>query len=274
MENNVLKLIVKKDVFDNIEKGVVSAACFETSPFYMGKFTTSKNNTVDMLKKDDTLYKSFDRIEFSCISKSINKPFYGIGLSDDTIPQFVVVFSLSDGVLVADNTTETTVKITDGKTPLEILKETHVKDETNVTEETKPDAVPVDVKPVETSDKPTEETETNKTPNTRGDWKTVLNKIYKKPNVYLVNSLTIRIMSYGRIMKCDRTLNIRNENEHMEFMSFTSFHSPEELKKYFDGITASAYVFVAPNEMIFDKENDTISLPFREISKLKLLNLL
>ena len=43
--DSILKLNLKKDIFEQVVNGHISYLTFETTPFYFSRFTTSNNNS-------------------------------------------------------------------------------------------------------------------------------------------------------------------------------------------------------------------------------------
>lgn len=69
--DSVLKLNLKKDIFEQVVNGHTSYLTFETTPFYFSRFTTSKNNSIEDVKNDPTLFKTFDKVQFACSGETI-----------------------------------------------------------------------------------------------------------------------------------------------------------------------------------------------------------
>lgn len=265
MEMNVLKLVLKKNTFESIVDEHVDTLRFETSGFYMSKFTTNKHNTVDDLKNDATLFKSFDFVEFSCVGQKLEFAVSSIVLTDGENPEFELKF-VNDTINDFDNE--------DSGVDIETREDADINNEwiETVPEVDREVGVVPDVATDTSVEIPVE------TPVTKKEKKNdilaeILNVMGKNDNVYLINNRSLKIGYMGKICGCDRVLNsAKNEHTYDFALSEHTFDIDKELQNKLVELVHSGYVFINPNES--KVEDKKLTLVFTVLKVLDVLSLM
>lgn len=268
MEMNVLKLVLKKNTFENIVNEHLDTLRFETSGFYMSKFTTNKHNTVDDLRNDVTLFKSFDSVEFSCVGQKLEFAVSSIVLTDGDNPEFELKF-VNDTINDFDDEDSGVVDTRDDsdinnewiETVPEVDREVGVVPDVEV-------ETPVEV-PVETPVK-TPATKKEKKIDTLDE---ILKVMGKNDNVYLINNRSLKIGYMGKIYGCDKVLTgAKNEHTYDFGLTTHTFDVDKELQNKLVELVHSGYVFINPNES--KVEDKKLTLVFTVLKVLDVLSLM
>lgn len=279
MEKTILKLNLKKDIFESIKSNDVSELCLETSPFYFSRLTSNKNNTVEDVKNNPTLFKEFEKVVFTCSGDTCEFDIDNIHLSDEETPQFVLTFKVTTNVetevqnVVLEETKEIeTVKAIDAIDETEVSNdveendkcvETVVKDNDNVEkiiETTKYDDINeqivvklnggtdhIDI--VEHVFKSVDNEENAQMTFESND---VIREIYNLPKVIVVNKSNVRVSDNGKIYGSEKRLPVKNEHVHVLNLNKTKigFDNFEDLVNKILELTNKGYLFV--NESSID----------------------
>lgn len=259
---NILKLNLKKDIFEKVKNDGFSGLSFETSPFYFSRFTTSKNNTVDDLKKDPSLFKKYDKVMFSCSGETCEYDVLNIGLNSDGT-EFVLEFNNPE---VEEKIEE---KVDDEHVPnaeevKEMVIEQGVDDYIEKAEE-------LIKENTENNEEITEVEDTTLVPELpetdNVDVEDCLIDFYNSPNTYCVNNKRVVIGYLGRILGCDKRFISTNEHDvvlMLETKVFNTDKLDEELSKY----VGKDFVFVYPDGVrIFE---DTVEIPLKKVNMLEI----
>lgn len=262
---NVLKLNLKKDVFESVKTGGVSELTFETTPFYFSRFTTNKNNTVEDIKNDSSLYKSFSSVDFACsgdIYTGLNPKLDVVETLDGH------VFKLSFEHPIVDEGFDD-----------EISDDEYTETEDVVPEETKEDEVEESVEEYiekdeeqvrqELLDKILEE-KRSEIEDLEKSFREVFKKITDKNNVHLINHNIIHLEYMGKISGCDVKLPCRNEHSYNIYMNVIGFEYTDmnDLFEKLDKLTSSPYVFITEKDMVLT-ENKLI-IQIKKLNKFEL----
>lgn len=254
---NVLKLTIKKDVFTSVLNGA-SEVSFEVSSFYMGKFTTNKNFTVEDLT-DKSVWKSYDGVQFttSGVDEKLVYELTEICVSDDKT-SFIVKFNQTTPV-EETNPVEEVVEETEPvveETP-EVVEETVETGEPIVEEVPEKTEEVVEEVVEETHEEVKEDNVESSSTSIRTDLplpdkyvEAVLKDFYEYPDVICVNTPRVVVGYNGRILAYNKTLLWRNGHE----IIIDSFHDVEikydDLLDTLQALTYNRYVFVCPKKTV------------------------
>lgn len=247
---DILKLILKKEIFEQVKKEDTTSLTFEITPFYLSRFTTSKYNTVENLKKDGSLFKKFDKIQFTCAAESVEYDVEDITLVEENGETKFSIHFLK-GVNTNDEYEDKDVKEVvkpvvekqdEQNTEIEeILNEEHVAEETNKQNEN------VQIKQiVEKQDEQVKETTQVKS---KTNYDNSLEELLSHKNIFVVKSRIARIGYMGNVWGVDdKKLPIHNEHE--QILTLDKLVLPldkmvEKLKEYIK----SGYVFIDKDNM-------------------------
>lgn len=222
----ILKLNLKKEVFEDIKGIGLNYVTFDTTPFYFSKFTTSKHNTVEDVTNDKSLFKKFDTVDFMCSGETISCKFGGVLLvtDDNDNPVFRLSF---ENPYYDSNDGENGVSVD------EVVDTTTETEHENVVEDVVEDETP--------------EVETLKPAGT-------LHMILDLPstNVFRVASHLVRVGRNGSVSANNQTINLpcRNEQIHTFNLEKTEieFKTINELKDILDNYTKTGYLFICLDE--------------------------
>lgn len=215
-EGNVLKLIVKKSVLESIENGL-DELYFETTDFYKSRFTTSKHNTVEDLKSNPGLIKSFDEVCFSANATYVYRNVVSLELTDEENPRFLLKM---EGKIVTPE--EDTKKTSD---LIRAYFDDVIETDREVKEYTKEDGVPVNI-----DEKLTD---------------AIFDELRKRDNVYIVDGDYLHIGFEGMVFKCDKHLPLMNEHRYDFKFDVIELDLDDNLRNKIDNLVRKDYVFVS-----------------------------
>ncbi|MCM1221183.1 MAG: hypothetical protein NC548_42555 [Lachnospiraceae bacterium] len=251
---NALKLVLKKDVFEGVKNGDNSIS-FETTSYYMNRFTSSKTNTVDDLKNDNSLFKSFDGVSFSCGDEKFeSEGGVSITLSDDETPMFIVSFKNesqiehdieNDVEHVNEDVVDTfdTLSIDDFSSPLdEDVEETPIEEvvEINDEVETVEPELQIEVEEDEINNESKEDKNIDNQLNTVIE---KLNKFIVEQNVYVVTRPTVKISHMGKVWGCDKRLPIMNTHDY-DFNFKKTVIDVNDFDTFTESIKGKGFIFL------------------------------
>lgn len=263
---NILKLNLKKEVFENVKNGVVSELTFETSPFYFSRFTTSKNNTVEDVEKDSTLIKSYTGVTFSCSGESFDCTEPEVTIVNN---EFVLNFTNPNyNMVVADPDEELIEEIAEETIDEKMVESVEELVEETVEQKEEPVLVnePEPVK--EIVERQLKDVENLKS--TVSEEQTFLNEYFKNSNVYPLSSERGVISFYGNVQGCKKRLPIRNEHD-FTFTLNTIEVKSSELKETLNSLLNGGYVFIYKD---VDTNSDPITLKYKVLSRLTVVNII
>lgn len=285
MENNSLKLNLKKDAFNDVRNGKISNIHFETTPFYFSKFTDNKYNTVNDVIDNREHFKQFDTVIFSCSGETeeCNKPFVRVvtELDDATTTWFVLEFdnpNMKNNEIV-NQETETETEIQECEHVLEPQSETQSEtsniEKEDMTEE--PFEVNDEKEVVEHTEENTEVEDTTMVSETD-----VLSGVYNEDmltkfecldNVFVVKRPVVKVFYMGEIYGCDKRVPCKNEHAHTVNLNYQyiSFEDGDDLYNKLVSLTKKGYVFFCKNESNFIEDNK-YKMCVGIVSKLDILN--
>lgn len=255
METNVLKLVLKKNLFESIINEGVDTFRFETSGFYMSKFTSNKHNTVDKLKKDASLFKTFDVVEFTCVGEKMSFGGVHVTLIDGEVPEFELKFN--NDIVVEDEELEQTPDVIDDNDIFNIDNEDVLTFEEEIIE---PVELPEDSNTVlEVEDKPI--------------LANLIELLSEYKNVYVLDSRNLKIGQQGKVYGCDKNISFaRNEHIYDYKLTEHTIVIDNNLEDKVDEIINRGYVFVCPSESSCD--GNTVKLFYTTLKRLDILSLM
>ena len=262
MEKNVLKLNLKKDIFNKVVNGEISHIDFETSPFYFSKFTNNKHNTVDDVRNDDKLYKRFDSVVFACSGETFecNAPLINIfdSLELNQPPVFSLAFENPNfkgyetvGITEeCEIPLETELKHVSNEPVEETKEEPIIETFEEVVENTEENTEVEDTTMVS---EPEDETydETCTTGVLSGVYiEEMLTKFENHSNVYTVSSPVVKVSYMGSIKGCNKKLPINNEHDFVLNLKsrIISYSNGDDLDNQLTELINDGYVFFCEKE--------------------------
>ena len=275
--DSILKLNLKKDIFEQVVNGHTSYLTFETTPFYFSRFTTSKNNSIEDVKNDPTLFKTFDKVQFACSGETIECDVKKLNFTTSLEPNHETSFYLKFDSHVKpeekseteteENAVETEVPNDETSKPEEVVDESNVEvSENNIPEievETEKTSLLNDTVKI---DEVVEVDDTNPTIDF------IINEFVHKHNVYCVNTSNVKVGYKGKVWGCykDKSLPINNEHDHCVTLEKIIINDYTNLSSEIDKLTKSGYLFVDVEHINIDKR--IITLYVKNVSKLEMLN--
>lgn len=239
-----LKINLKKEIFETIKLGEITSTQFETSPFYFGKFTSNKRNTIEDVTNDAALFKTFDNVEFMCSGDVITCSNPKVSIVGD---MFELTFENPFVGNVVEENVEEPVEVVDE----DVVEPTVEVPETPVVEkviEKVEDVEEVVEEIVETQEEQSVEDTTIPEPNAVG---TVLIDFINNPKITVVNSHMLRIGAKGSVVGTNKRLPSRNEQTYFASLKKTTieFSSLDELKEKLDKYVTNGFLFIAVDDM-------------------------
>lgn len=260
---NILKLNLKKDIFEKVKNDGFSGLSFETSPFYFSRFTTSKNNTVDDLKKDPSLFKKYDKVMFSCSGETCEYDILNIGLNSDGT-EFVLEFNNPEIEEKPEEKVEENVeeKVEDKHVPnAEEIKEMIIEQGVNDYIEKAEEIIKENTEDLDEVD------DTIFVPTDDVNVENYLINFYNSPNTYCVNNKRVIIGYLGRILGCDKRFISTNEHD-VVLMLETKVFNTDKLDEELSNYVGRDFVFVYPHGVrIFE---DTVEIPLKKVNMLEI----
>lgn len=287
---NVLRLNLKKDLFEKVKNGDLNVLTFETTPFYFSRFTSSKYNKIENVLEDKSLFRDFDSVIFQCSGEHVEYDCVSVGFTDDETPEFILNFSnneiddmiIDNMTIYSENYQEISEDVIEIKQNVEYVEHEESQDEeiehvqepieeTNV--ETGPETEHVDTKEEDTEVEDT--TMLTMCPNiiSGADSERIFDKIINKSNVFHVKSSMIRVGYHGYISGCDKKLPCRNEHEYMVKLNkmIISYTDVNDFENKLDELTNKNYVFICFRDSYFN-ENCEYEIMIGIVDKLTVLN--
>lgn len=260
METNVLKLVLKKNLFESIVNEHVDTFRFETSGYYMSKFTSNKHNTVDKLKKDPSLFKTFDVVEFACVGEKMSFNGVKVYLVDGETPEFELKFN--NDIVIDDE------------------KSNQIKDDADVNlidlDNTCDDEIldcateSVDSFVEEISEDSTTELEVEDNKTNLDD---LISYLSGFKNVYILDSRNLKIGQQGKVYGCDKNISFaRNEHIYDYKLTEHTIVIDNDLEDKVDEIINSGYVFICPSESSYT--GNKINLFYTTLKRLDIMSLM
>ena len=257
---NILKLSLKKDLFESVKNGV-NELQFEISGYYFGRFTTSKNNTVDDLKADRNLFKQFDAVNFTCNGENI------------TFSNVYVDLQENEGeysfVLLFENEVKESVEETEE--PKEEVEETVEETVNEINTMSEPLlGVVVENLPTETvatvdepesiiEDKPTPVAVETPTPQySESEVGDLLGDFLNEPNVYTVARPIFKISYMGKVFGSNKRLPLSNNHDY-SMNTVSEVVSLTKLPEFLNNLKSQGYVFICLNNSTLDGGNVNLS---------------
>lgn len=286
--DSVLKLNLKKEIFEKVTSGQISDLKFETTPFYFSRFTTSKNNTVEDVENDPTLFKKFDKVQFACSGETIEcdvkRLTFTTSLEENHEISFYLVFdshiksheNLESETYTEtyedykENVVETEVVYDDTKTE-DVINETPVEISEIDEPKTEFEVEVEDTTLLDNSDIVYEEIDEEIDENSELIEVTI-SEFINKHNVYCVNNSTVKIGYKGKVWGSadNKSLPIKNEHDHCVKLEKLVIDNYKNLLNEIDKLTKSGYLFVDVEHSKIDK--GIIELYVKNVSKLETLN--
>lgn len=242
---DILKLILKKEIFEQVQNKKVSSLTFEMTPFYLSRFTTSKYNTIDNLKKDKSLFKKFDKIQFTCAAESVEFDVKDIVLTEDNGETKFLVKFLTDVNIDTQKNEEIQPVVEEQEEQIEEILNKESLNVEPVVKKVEEQNDDLQIQPVvEEQEKQVQIEETiqdnKKTPLDDND----LKKLLSHKNVFGIKSRIVRIGYMGNVWGVNgKKLPIHNEHEQLltlEKLVLPLDKMIEKLKEYIK----SGYVFI------------------------------
>lgn len=251
---SVLKLNLKKDIFEKVRDENVRELTFEATPFYFSRFTNNKNNTIEGVDNDPTLFKRFDKVLFSCSGETLEYDYLNMIIKNN---EFVLIFGKPNETI---DTIEETIELQEESKPIveEVIEEIES---------------PIEVEGVseEVNDGVNEGEETLEIEYIEDtlDIEKILNDFYSRRHVYVVNKNNVTI-GYGGVITCTGEKFVRNIVHNVKFKLDKVVLNLETLDKELLSLLDCNYVFINTNELkIVD---DYIEVPIKTINVLEPLN--
>ena len=278
MEKNILKLNLKKDIFNKVVNGEICYIDFETSPFYFSKFTNNKHNTVEDVRNDDKLYKRFDSVVFACSGETFecNAPLINIydSLELNQPPVFSLAFE-NPNFKHRDPEGETGIqgemydieyKEDDiahvSNEPIEEIEETKeepiIETCEEVVENTEENTEVEDTTMVSETENETCDDETCTTGVLSGVYvEEMLTKFESHSNVYTVSSPVVKVSYMGSIKGCNKKLPINNEHDFILNLKsrIISYSNGDDLDNQLTELINDGYVFFCEKESYLLENN-------------------
>ena len=255
---NILKLNLKKDIFEKVKDENFSMLDFEITPFYLSRFTTNKNNKVEDLKKDKSLFKEFDIVQFSSSGETIEYPFIGFDVNDSSISLMFKnkAYDLNTESNESDN------EVDNNESNVEEVINT----DENVTE-TEDEIESNDEEYISDYDEVENINEYNEN-YTEEELLDIFDSLYNKDNVFTVNTMNVRVGYCGKIWGNDKKFPSKNTHDQIVKLERKSFSTNKEIfSNEISTLSNNGYLFIFPDGIrIFE---DSVEIPIKKISMLE-----
>ena len=270
---DILKLNLKKDIFEKVRDEYISQLEFEFTPFYLSRFTTNKNNTIEDLKNDKSLFKQFDIVQFSSSGENIEYPFVGFDINNDSIilmfdnkkidfnPELVEI----NNEIVNNEKEEDLEKVVNIEENIfETKSENEIEVENTLEESNVEEDIPDYNEIIENNE--------NSEYYTEKELLDILDNVYKMDNIFTTKSFNVKIGYCGRIWGSDKVFPSKNSHNHDVKLERKTISTNKEifLNEFSKLYNNDGYLFIFPDGIrIFE---DNIEIPIKKISRLEVYN--